>query len=479
MKKYLVLILLVLTSLNFRAEKLSFEDVLNLGLPVVVINTDNNEEPSCEFVSAPEGSMGNSITNATKIPGNVTVISTDGEVIYESGPYEKNESGMTIKIRGNTSAYGDKKPYKIKLQKKGDLLGRGDKNFNDKNWVLLNNNGMKLWVGFELSRLIGEDWTPDGMYVNVIMNEDYRGLYYLCESVERNEKCRINVSESGFIVEHDAYWWNEDGQFIKSKFLPSFAFTFKYPDYEDLKEEDIEEMAEILNLYEEAVSSENGNYESVIDIDSFTKWILGHDILGSWDGGGSNLYLSKYDRSSSSKIKVGPLWDFDSMYMMSDQWSNLHNGFKRFNAFYSNIDSPFMTAFRNFWDEKGEEIFSGLNEMIEDLKDAEKWAPYDLSSVENVKRWEYSWRPSTALDASSKAEIWFNSRYIWLQAMFESYNNEDAGIGNINANLNYPVTVYSLSGMILNRNCTLDHLKSLPKGIYIIAIGNQRYKISI
>ena len=111
-------------------------DIIRLGLPLLYIETVDSEEPTCEYVSAPSGCMGMTIRNATKVPGRITMyqrIEGLDSVVYDSGDYEKDVSGMTIKIRGNTSAYADKKPYKIKLQKKKDMLMRGDEaKFKDK-----------------------------------------------------------------------------------------------------------------------------------------------------------------------------------------------------------------------------------------------------------------------------------------------------------------------------------------------------------
>lgn len=280
----ILLVSLFLKSTVVRA--IEFEDVLNLGLNVLVIDTKDSEEPTCEFVSAPEGSIGESITNATKVPGSLKIFSPQGQLLFYSGEYEKNESGITIKIRGNTSAYGSKKPYKIKLQKKEDLLLRGDKKFNDKNWVLINDNHLKLYTGFTVSRLIEEKWTPEGEYVNVILNKDYKGLYYLVESIERNEKSRIDVTESGFIIEHDAYWWNEEDQYLLSIFNPILNYTFKYPDFTDIDSSSLSDLQEIINVYEHSLKDDS--YPNYIDMKSFARFILGHDILGTWDGGGAN-----------------------------------------------------------------------------------------------------------------------------------------------------------------------------------------------
>ena len=97
------------------------DDIISKGLPVLYIQTVDSEEPTCDYVSAPAGCMGKTIANATKVPGRMIIYQWLDEmdsVLYDSGDYEKDVSGMTIKIRGNTSAYYEKKPYKIKLQKK-------------------------------------------------------------------------------------------------------------------------------------------------------------------------------------------------------------------------------------------------------------------------------------------------------------------------------------------------------------------------
>ena len=62
---------------------------------------------------------------------------------------------MTIKIRGNSTPYFDKKPYKIKLQKKGDMLCRGDSKFNDKNWLLIKDGdeSINAFIGFKTNEL--------------------------------------------------------------------------------------------------------------------------------------------------------------------------------------------------------------------------------------------------------------------------------------------------------------------------------------
>ena len=113
------------------------QQLTNSGLPLVCIETVNGETPTCTDINHPVGAIGSSIINATKVPGRVVLIQNN-DTLYDSGEYVEDKSGMVIQIRGNTSAHLQKRPYKLKLQKKADLLRRGDKRFKDKTWLLLN-----------------------------------------------------------------------------------------------------------------------------------------------------------------------------------------------------------------------------------------------------------------------------------------------------------------------------------------------------
>lgn len=105
--------------------------------------------------------------------------------------------------------------------------------------MLLKDECQRLRNGFKINELIGLQWTPQWEYVNVMYNGEYLGLYLLAEAVERNTDCRLNVDDTGFVVERDPYWWNEDG-YVASTYAPTYNYTFKCPDYEDLTSEQID-----------------------------------------------------------------------------------------------------------------------------------------------------------------------------------------------------------------------------------------------
>lgn len=225
---------------------------------------------------------------------------------------------IKIKVRGNTSAIYPQQPYKIKFQKKVDLLGLG-KEYADKEWNLVSSgHRLKTYFGLHLSKLVGMEWEPRMRYVNLLINGDWQGVYMLTESIKRHPK-RCNIDKTGYLIENDNYYWKlNKGSFHGKLLTERLEFVFKYPKvtsksdprFVKIKKE-IEEIANLIERQSEEV-------ENLIDIDNFFAWELAHELMGTWDAAGSNMFYYKYDDSASSKWKMGPVWDFDSIYFLKD-----------------------------------------------------------------------------------------------------------------------------------------------------------------
>lgn len=310
------------TSINSESSIQEIKSELNeMEIPVFEFNLKDGEFPTFDVINPPEGCIGKGITNNNYVEGEMTV-SIGGEIIYESGPYEKSESGVRLKCRGNGSTAQDyiiKKSYKIKLSKKADLLFRDDKECRDKDWVLLGNGSMKLKcvAGTATALECRLAWEPKGRHVAVIINDSYMGLYYLTESVKAASK-RVDIEDTGFIVENDAYWWKPDEVYFKTEFLPSYmGWTFTEPDPDEMDEDTYERIKDVISTFEYELYN-NGNIEGLYDKESFANWLLAHDILGTSDAYGSNMFLVKKDYDEefpfSSPLTMGPLWDFDDCF---------------------------------------------------------------------------------------------------------------------------------------------------------------------
>ena len=404
-------IILILWSVMLSAHESDVaEDIKRIGLPVLDIQTVDGELPTFEMAESPEGALGLSIKNATKVPGRLRIY-IQGETIYDSGDYTEKNGGMTIRVRGNTSAYPDKKPYKIKLRQAADLLRRGnDEKYQDKNWLLLREYRLNSLIGFKMNELVGLQWTPAYEYVNVLLNGDYIGVYMLVESVRRNEDCRLNVDETGFIFEYDPYWWNEE-VYVESPTIPwVLHYTFKYPDTDDLTEDVISYFTDMITRVE--YSLKDGTYPDYIDVESFALWMLGHDILGNSDGAGANFYLTKKDNTENSKVMMANLWDFDRIMNTKDEWDAMHTRFYYEYLFTDNENGEFVETYKNKWIELSPAIFSNMLDYLDRFAMSEEGKALDESIVLNNKRWN-----DDAEDVQyyvERAKDWFVSRRHWL-----------------------------------------------------------------
>lgn len=278
---------------------LDFEKLPNLM--TVKIDTEDGKDPNCERANKPQGVMGS------------TIIKTN----YQRATF--NGIPLKIRVRGNTSALGSpKKPYKIRLNKKIDILELGE-DYADREWYLLNGGwDLKTYFGLHLSRILGMEWEPRMRFVNLMLNGDWKGVYILCEAITPSLK-RVNISKKGYIIESDAYFWNSKGNYFKSSlFHKNVGFTFKYPKITSKFDPKVLAVQKQIYELEYNIKRNSDKMYEFIDIDTFSSWLLAHEIMGSLDAGGSNKYFYKYNADKKNKLKMGPTWDFDSLFMMGD-----------------------------------------------------------------------------------------------------------------------------------------------------------------
>ena len=458
--KSIAIILFSCYSLVAWCQDIGIGEIEAAGLPVLYIETVDEEVPTYDVIwNKPEEYLGNTIKNATKVPGRIS-ISNGGQIVYDSGPYEDNESGMTIRVRGNTSALlGDKKPYKIKLQKKADLLCRGnDSIYKDKNWLLIKDHNFRNMIAFKVNELIGLQWTPAFQYVNVILNGQYEGLYMLVENVKRNTRCRLNVSDTGYVAEFDPYFWNEkvyvESSLERSKTLP-MHYTFKYPDPEDISREEIEYFRAQVHKAEDSLS--DGTYADHIDLNSFARWMLAHEILGNNDGAGSNIFLTKYDNTADSKFMMGCLWDMEGSFRAKDQWDGVHgSGVFFYYDLFEDIDCvDFRNTFAAIWRDEQDTIFDGITAFLDELELSEGAEAIRQSVVLDNSRWGADNDPLD--ECIAYAREWFAARRPWLNGAMKEIHTGIRDVQSTASETDAPI-YYDLRGL---------RVENPSKGVFI------------
>lgn len=337
-----------------------YSTFVDAGILILDIETVGHEMPTCDYVHPSDlgitvAAWGKSIINATRVPGRLR-LTQGGATLFDSGDYIASRSGITLRLRGNSSAYKEPKPYKIELQDKADLLMRNNPVYRDKDWLLIRDISCNTFIGHIVSKLMGMTWTPEHEFVTLILNDTYQGVYMLTESVKRNTNCRINVSKQGFLFELDAYWWKYDFS-VKSKLFTYMRYDVKYPD--TLTDADKLFFTNLITLYEKSI--DRGDYYRYIDVDSWVRWMLAIDFLGMHDTAGINHYLTIYDRNSLIGTPV--LWDFGSMAQSKDEWTGVHRLIM--NKFFSSPNNTFKREFVNRW-------LGITHHIIDDIKAAKE-----------------------------------------------------------------------------------------------------------
>ena len=281
------------------------------NLPTVVIRTDKaTEVTSKEY----------------EISSTVYVISDGGKKVHIG-----EKTG--IRGRGNASWGFAQKPYRLKFDKKAQLL---DAPAKAKKWTLLSPYGdksmMRNILAFEISRRVGAKYTPYCQPVDVIFNGEYRGCYQLCDQIDIREG-RVDITEmkpedntgdaltGGYLIEIDANATKEKCYFWSNKGIP---VTIKSPDDEKITAQQKKYIEDCFNnvlnkVFSDHFTHEDWGYYPYFDIDSFLK----HFIVGELSGN-TDTYWSTYmyKERGDQKLYTGPVWDFDIAF---DNDSRTHN----------------------------------------------------------------------------------------------------------------------------------------------------------
>lgn len=285
-----------------------------------------------------------------KEPGTIKVLESDGSFSLE-------HSLEYIKGRGNTSyTEFDKKPYQIKLTQDAPFLDMEP----GKKWVFVSNSADSSLIRNALSRsLAGHLNLPqseEGTFVDLYVNKEYVGNYYVVEKIEIQEN-RLLLSDLQKATEHEnetedlstyeTAWTDTtkakqipndpeditggylierdfDNRFLKeveineSYFITEAKECFIVRDPEYTSEAQIAYIDSYVQSVENAILSAEGidgttgkSYQDLIDVDSFVRKYLLEEVTANYDGGVASSYFYKDSDTIDGRLYAGPVWDYD------------------------------------------------------------------------------------------------------------------------------------------------------------------------
>ena len=268
-------------------------EVMYSRLPIVFIDTPNSVAITSKEIWT-EGTT-------------MKIVNPGGAVLYEGT--------TSFRGRGNSTWSYPKKPYAIKLDKKASLLGMP----KHKRWVLLANwmdrTLMRNRVAFKLGECTQLSWTPRGEYVELVLNGNHLGNYFLCEQIKVDEN-RVNISEidagseditGGYLMELDV---NYDEIFKFKSDVKKLPWMFKDPD-EDISESMFNYVQDYVNTMENELYNnfDAGVWKEYLDINSFVDYWFAVELTSNNEPAHpKSVYMFK---DKGGKICAGPMWDYD------------------------------------------------------------------------------------------------------------------------------------------------------------------------
>ena len=259
--------------------------------------------------------------------------------LYSSDATEPTISLIKAKWRGGSTNTADKhkRNYKIKsINFKGksqdiSLLGMRE----DNNWImdagqidlfrLRNRIATEIWNDFATKPYYASKEPKvksgvTGKVVEVILNNEYRGIYSLTEAMDRKE-LKLKKYDDENQEFHGQLWkvsswdkatfWDIDKDYDNTQ-ETWHAFETKYPDIEDVNPTDYSPLYEaidfVVNSNDETFKKEVGDY---FDIPVLIDYQLFQETLKPVDNNGKNMYWGIYDVAKSKKLTLA-IWDLDA-----------------------------------------------------------------------------------------------------------------------------------------------------------------------
>ena len=315
MKKTIGLILIAFAFISY----LQGQNFTSSSLPIVVINTN-----------------GNTIEDDPKVAVDIGIIDNGpGNLNYLTDPFNAYNGHCGIEFRGNSTQGFDKKTYSIELwtsaglDTSASILGLP----KEEDWILHANHVDKTFLRNTLSYHIWGKigyWSSNTIYVELVLDGDYRGLYTLMEKNKRDNN-RVDIAKldsddnlgdsltGGYIIRMD--WPEGDGFYsnYNSQDGSPLYFQYYYPKATKITNQQKAYIQSYLQIFENSLYSSNlqnlsTHYLNYIDLTTFADLFIINELSRSVDAYKLSSYIYKDRIDNGGKLKAGPIWDFDLAY---------------------------------------------------------------------------------------------------------------------------------------------------------------------
>ena len=299
---------------------------LETSLPIIVISTDNP------------------LNAQKKVDAKMKIIDSRKGMNTISSKSINYEGHIGIKLRGNSSLSFNQKKYTIETcdgsgkSLNVSLLGMPEEH----DWVLLapymDVSMIRDPLAFQLWEEMGY-WAPRRKMVEVIFNDDYKGIYILTEKIKQ-DKNRVDIAKikpednsgreltGGYLLRIDTY--DGDDATFESKvagigngmFNQKVVWTCLTPKKGKLTEEQFNYISNYIDSMEQCILSDDftdgkKDYSKYINVSSFVDYIIHTELSLNADAYKRSAYFIKKKQNedgTGGKISAGPVWDYNLAY---------------------------------------------------------------------------------------------------------------------------------------------------------------------
>jgi len=293
--------------------KLPLSALESSNLPIIVIDTHEQRINDYQRVVADMGIIYNGI----------------GKRNFFSDAFNAYSGQITIEYRGSSSMGYPKKQYRFEtIDSLGEnrnvaLLGFPAEN----DWILNGPYDDRTMIRNVLVYGISNDmgrYASRTKYCELILNDDYQGLYILMEKVKRDRN-RVNVSTlnpeeisgvnltGGYIIKLDKFDGENIGYWNSAK---GVTYQYHYPKPDEIVAEQKQYIQNFMNDFETLISSNKWNdpqngYVTLIDVPSFIDFFIINEFSRNIDAYRLSSYLYRDRDDIDPRLYAGPVWDFN------------------------------------------------------------------------------------------------------------------------------------------------------------------------
>ena len=242
----------------------------------------------------------NMLATDSYISATVTVSSDDPTFVSFS------DREAQVRIRGNSTSAGEKKPLNIKFSVSTELFGLG----KSKKWCLLANmydkSLMRNKLALDFASSLGLAYTSASEYADVYINGEYAGNYLVCLPLDiGKDKVNIDPDMNEFLLEFEPWENYNNPIYVKTDL---FGLVFGLDDTDEATDGQLSYLTAFLNEFENALI--NGSYDDFskyIDVGSFVDYYIVNELFKNVDFAVSSVHFYL----KGGRLYAGPVWDFD------------------------------------------------------------------------------------------------------------------------------------------------------------------------